>query len=441
MAEDKDKDIFNLEGDELDAALMAAIEETDEEEREAREQRAKLNQERAEQARITALEEEQKKARIEELKASLPNEGRRYFVMADESSVDEEANEAFITGMVFGKCKKDDTAFIYRNDGKAVSTKVLSIESFNGQLYEPASEVSQNKARIKVELDIKTLGLNADNAIPKFSVLTTVPPKMQDRNGKTAVENPALSGLLFRYPEYNKDKQYLNHLMNNIVNGRFLVPAMKDGEGKDGKPKLKIIMVMPSKDSDKRALPLFTDLQAVLLWKKLFEGQKPSIIAMTFPEAAKFVEKDGFDVVLNPSGPVAVRLPGNVVTTMAATVRKIVTEQKLKKEVVNDGSKVTIGELRPGEESDRLRTALTDYCKHNKDIKKAGILYLVRNGKFSYLVIVDAPKSSQQPVFSGILAALKPHLTGNIKTVDFSLLSEAPFANDYYSRREWDYKR
>ena len=55
---DKDKNIFDLEGDALDEALMAAIEQTDEEEREARELKAKENQERAEQARVTAIEQE-----------------------------------------------------------------------------------------------------------------------------------------------------------------------------------------------------------------------------------------------------------------------------------------------------------------------------------------------------------------------------------------------
>ena len=79
---DKDNNIFDLEGDALDEALMAAIEETEEEERAARELKAKENQERAEQARVTAIEQEERKAKIEKLRQSLPNEGRRYFLMA-----------------------------------------------------------------------------------------------------------------------------------------------------------------------------------------------------------------------------------------------------------------------------------------------------------------------------------------------------------------------
>ena len=77
---DKDNNIVDLVGDALDEALMAAIEETEEEERAARELKAKENQERAEQARVTAIEQEERKAKIDKLRQSLPNEGRRYFL-------------------------------------------------------------------------------------------------------------------------------------------------------------------------------------------------------------------------------------------------------------------------------------------------------------------------------------------------------------------------
>ena len=132
---DKDNNIFDLEGDALDEALMAAIEETEEEERAARELKAKENQERAEQARVTAIEQEERKAKIDKLRQSLPNEGRRYFLMAEDSECDESKNEAYVTGIVFGTCKKDDTVYLYRNDGRAVGTKILAVDEFNGQVF------------------------------------------------------------------------------------------------------------------------------------------------------------------------------------------------------------------------------------------------------------------------------------------------------------------
>ena len=440
---DNDKNIFDLEGDALDEALLAAIDETDEEERSAKEQRARENQERAEQARVTAIEQDKKKARIEELKKSLPNEGRRYFLMTEESECFEDRNEAVITGNMYGTCKKDDEIYLYRNDGKVMATKVISVEAFNGQVYEPSDEVSQKKARITISVDYGKLGLNKDNAIPKFSVISSVRPPVKGEKGNVLIENPGLSGLMFRYPDYSKDKEYLSRLMDSIANGRFLVPAMNVNGGAvtNGKKQIKIIMVTKKDDPDKRVLPLFTDMQAMYMWRKLWQGeQKPSVVVMSFPEAAKFVSKEGFDIVFNPSGPVSFGLPASAVSAMANIISKQADGAKIKKETIADGSKVIIGEPKSSDETADIKDAISSYCSGNPDIKKAGLLYLIRNGQTSYLIILDAPKSSQQEVFSGMLNAVRPHLK-SIKKVDMSLLSEAPFANDYYSKKPWDYKR
>ena len=112
---------------------------------------------------------------------------------------------------------------------------------------------------------------------------------------------------------------------------------------------------------------------------------------------------------------------------------------KVKKENITDGSKVTVGQPHPGPETDAVRQVLVDYCKGNRDIKKAGLLFMIRNNKMSYLVIVDVPKGKEQPVYSGLLAAMKPHLK-SIKNVDFSLYAEAPFAKDYFAKIPADYQ-
>ncbi|MCR5048132.1 MAG: enhanced serine sensitivity protein SseB C-terminal domain-containing protein [Saccharofermentans sp.] len=440
---DKENNIFELEGDALDEALLAAIEATDEEERLAREKRIRENQERAEQARITAIEQEKTKAKIDELRKTLPNEGRRYFLMAEEAECSEDNNEAVLTGIVYGTCKKDDEVYLYRTDGKVLGTKVRSVEVFNGKVFEPADEINQTKGRITITVDYKKTGFTADNAIPKFSVLSSVKPPVKDENGKVAIENPILSGLMFRYPEYNKDKEYIARLMDGIANGRFLVPGMSTDEkpGPNGRKKMKIIMINKKNEPDKRVLPLFTDLQALYLWRKLFEGEKkPSVIVMSFAEAAKFVSKDGFDIVFNPSGPVSFGLPNKVVSTMSGIIDKHQASKKPDREVINDGSKVVVGDPRPGEETDNVKKAMIDYCRNDSSISSAALMIIIRNGKISYLVIVDAPKASSQTVFQGITKAMKPYFD-TIKSVDFSLLSETPFATDIFKKKAWDYKR
>ena len=439
---DNENNLFDLEGDALDEALLAAIDETDEEERLAREKKAQENLERAEQARITAIEKEQARAKIDELRKNLPNEGRRYFLPVEEFECFTDRNEATLTGVVYGTLKKGDDVYLYRKDGRALGTKVLSVEAYNNSLFEPAEEVSQNKAKVTIAIDYAKTGFTADDAVSKFSILTSVKPPVKDDKGKMAIENPMLSGLMFKYPEYNKDKEYISLLMGSIANGRFLVPAMDEGGAAvDGKKKLKVIMVTKKESPDKRALPLFTDLQALYLWRQLFEGEKkPSIIVMTFPEASKFVSKDGFDIVFNPSGPVSFGLPNNAVSAMSNVMSKHQAGAKVEREVINDGSKVIVGVPRPGEETESVRRALINYCKKNTAINKAGLMMLIRNGRMSYLVITDSPKVTSQVIFKGISEALKPHLT-TTKRVDFSLYSEAPFAKDYFAKQKWDYER
>ena len=444
---DTKNNIFELEGDALDEALMAAIEQTEEEEKEHRAQKIKEDQLKAEKLRQEAIERQERLEKIEQLKKSLPNEGRRYFIMAEEAECDEDSMSAAVTGTVYGTCKKDDSVFLYRNDGRAVGSRVLSVERFNGQVYEPSDEASQTKCRIKIAVDYKALGLNADNAVPKFSVVTSVRPPVKDQNGKISVENPSLSGLMFNFAKYNKDKEFFNHLMNNIVNGRFLVPIVAPKNGKpeevNGKKKLELILMPKKDDPNTRVLPLFTDIQAFMLWRKgLSADTKPAVTVMGFKDAAKFVERDSFDLAFNPAGPVSVGLPAKHAAAVAAAADKAASDaasgKRVIKENVADASKVVVGPPRPGQETDMVRGALVNYAMSDRDIRKAGLMYIMRSGRISYLVVADAPKEKQSSVFAGILAALKPHL-GAVKTVDFSLLSEAPFAKDYFKKQGWDY--
>lgn len=438
MADSDNKDIFNLEGDALDAALMAAIEETDEEERQAKEEKVRLNQERAEKARLTAIADEQKKAKIEELRKSLPNEGRRYFLMAEEVSADESKLEVSLTGNLFGCCKKDDNVFIYRHDGRAIGSKVTSIEEYNGAAFEPADEVSGKRARITCSIDFEKIGFSSEDAVPKFAVLSSVRPPLKEDGKKALVENPGLSGMLFGFSEFKKDKDYMNRLTTNLVNGRFLAAAFIEGTNENGKPRFNVVMISSKEKPEKKVIPVFTDIQALMMWKDIFAGEKkPTAVPIPYAEAAKLSDKEGFDIMINPFGPAKFILPVEVVRMISSQIKKN-AGTKIGKETVNDGSKVVVGQLRPGEESDRIREALRNYCSGNRDIKRAGVMFMIRNGRTSYLVVVDAPKTSQKVVFPGILAALKPHLK-DIRYVDLSIYSEAPFAKEFFEKTGWDY--
>lgn len=433
---DKDK-IMNLEGDDLDAALMAAIDETDREEEEARQRRIEAEQERAEQARVTAIEDNDHKAKIDELRRNNPNLGERFFLVAENNECNEQNNTAVLRGSLFGGAKVGDEVFLYRNDGKVLPTKIISIEALNGGIYEPVNEARAKSVVITIEIDYKKTGFTSQDGAPKYSVLTSVKPPVADDKGRAPVENPALLGLSLKHTVLRSDKDFTRAFLQNLVNGRFIVPAhTSDEAGPDGKKKLQIMMLMDKEHPERKMFPLFTDVRTLALWKDILKQEKkPSIVALSFPEAVNFVMKDKFDIALNPMGPAPVFIPNKVVESVSEQLKK---GGNVKKEVITDGSKIMIGPPVEDAETMAVRSALVSYCQSNKSVKKAGLLLIKRSSRVSWFVITDAPKGSEQEVFKGILDAVRPHLK-KIGTVDFSLLADTPFAKDYFSKKNWDY--
>ena len=438
MSDNEKDNILNLEGDDLDAALMAAIEETEEEEQQARLKREEEHKERAEQARITAIENEKQKAKVDAIRAQINKANQRFFLVNEGSECDEAKGTASLRGSLFGQVKTGDTAFLYRDDGKVLPTKVIGVEVLNNSIYEPVGETRDKSVVLTIEVDYKKTGFTKENAAPKYAVLSSVNPPVADSKGNAPIENPALFALSLRYNSLKADKDYIRNFMQHTVNGRFVVPAHTSDEvGQDGKKKIQIVMLMDKSHGDRKIFPLFTDIRTVMLWKDLFKSaNKPALISMRFPEVVKFIEKEGFDAAINPMGPVPTFLPNKLLMQIASNLGN----GPIKKEVITDGSKIMIGPVQDNPESDAVRQALIKHCEGVGQINKAGLLYIKRNNRVSYFVIIDAPKEEAGTLFPGILAALKPHLNA-VKTVDFSVLSETPFAVDYFSKKKWDYIR
>ena len=255
---------------------------------------------------------------------------------------------------------------------------------------------------------------------------------------KSPVDNSRLVSLLSEFPDKRNDREYLGELLPLIENSRFLVPAHvpEDGPvGQNGKKRLQIIMLTRKENPDRRSLPLFTGPDTLALWKQLMEDQKkPGVAVMPFAEAAKFALKDGFDIAINPMGPVPLTVP----SAMVKKIAEHASDPKVRNEVIRDGSKIMIGPPRENDETSAVRQALLDYCAGAPSISRAGLLYIMRGGKVTYFVVVDAPKEDAKTVFSGIMSACRPHFS-EIREMNFSLLSQARFANDYYKKKKWDY--
>jgi len=308
---DKDN-IMNLEGDELDKALMAAIDETEEEEKQQRLEKAKLEQERSEARRIEAEQKEEEKKRLEEARKKLPNEGRRFYILTEDEKETRLESSVEVQGTVGGTIKTGDEIYIYRKDGKVIPSTVKALFTLGAdESKNETQEASNCRAAVQFEVDLEKAGFKDEAAVPMFSVITGIKPATGDIK-RAPVENPLLLGLTLSYNKYKENPEYLKTFLTALVQGRFAVPARDSGNNpQNGKKKLQIITLKKNPDDTARTLPLFTDLAALSMGSKaMFDEQhKPTIIVMNFAEVKAHSEKDTLDVILNPFGPVGITIP------------------------------------------------------------------------------------------------------------------------------------
>lgn len=424
----------------LDAKILAAIEETDLEQAELKEKKQQAEFERREELARKREEEEAKAKRIEELRAKLPNGGRRFFVFVEDSRKSDGLIEA--EGVVFGEIHKDDSVYAYGPDGKVLPATVKVLEP----IKDDSAPKDSKKSRLTVKLKVDKIP-EEGKPLSKFTIISGVAPS-DPSNKKAPVENPALTGLSLRYKEFSSDKDYMRALMYNIMKARFVLPVHASDEVReDGKKAMKVITMKNPKEEGKQMLPVFTDIAALSAWKTVFDEQhKPSVIVMSFPEAVGFTSKDKLDITLNPMGPVAIHLPRNLIDGLAGTNafksisegRTDITSPAYSKKTIKDASKVVVGEPPRTEETKAVRKALKEYAEGNSSIMALGLLAAIREGRRGYLVIVDCPKILEREIFTDLYTAVKPHLD-QIKNVDFSLYAETAFADQYFSKIPFDY--
>ena len=285
------------EEEQLDMMIMSAIDEAEEEEAQRKKDRRdaelkrieKMNEERARQ---------QAEAEIMEKIKSLPNQGRRYFLITETSRAGSDLLE--LTGKVFGEIKTGDEVFLYRPDNAVIGSSVIAITSDSGEMAEGAKNAH---VTVSLAMDLKASGYTADNVAPKFSVLSDVKRENEPRPN-VPVENPFVVGLSLVYKELHGDREYMKVLLGNLVRSVFVLPVHKvEGE-------LKLITVNDKTDKEKRNLPVFTDMAALGAWKDVFnEEHKPSVTFMPFREASKLASKNDMSLLLNPFGPVGIMIP------------------------------------------------------------------------------------------------------------------------------------
>lgn len=435
---DKDndnKDISSQDND-LDAMIMAAIEETDEEQAQLKEEARKAHEARLEQNRIQAEKEEAFKKAM----AELPNGGRRFYLMVEETK--EEDGKIKVIGNLHGEAHVDDILYIYRPGGKVIETKLESVEAASGSKQADAAKNLRSTITLG---DLSEDGnLPLEKTIPKFSIVSGV--KRSDGKSGTPVDNPALVGATLEYKNFREDREYMGMLFGHVTGSAFLVPINPDAGGTtpDGKRKIGFLMLKNSASSTMPpAVPMFTDSAALAQWKDLFaDGKKPSVIVATLPEMSKITSKTSPDIIINPFGPVPVQMPRKLVESLSDARAKIARDVLKQKQngKMREAARIMVNEPMPSAETDAVRNALKTCASGITSISSLGLLEKIQGGKKSYLAIVDCPKDSASDTFKQLFEAAKPALS-SIKSIDFALYADTPFADSYFATHSPDYVR
>ena len=438
----KNEDNSSENIEDLDAKIMAAIEETDLEE----EQR-KADRKQAELDRVSKQTAE-RESQFQNIDDAKPKKAaRRFFIMPESKEILESSIK--VSGKVFGEVRVGDKVFIYRTNGQVVMSSVLSLESdAEDQVVPEEGEAkAARNAVIKMELgfNFANAGFEPENIINDFSIISNVVPVP---NTRKTVENPAILGLTLYYNQYSKDKEFNKVLVNHLVNASFVLPVHATGRnGANGKPAMQLLTLSDTSEEGRRMLPIFTDVLALSGWKNIFNDEnKPQVAILTFQEIVNITLKDEIDFVINSSGPVAVRIPFDFISKVVSSESYKARfgedgkkRQKYRKDTVNDGSKIAVGAPPQTAEVQAIRQALKGYCATVPSIMTAGLLCKLKKGeKPGYLCIVDCPKEQARDIFIGINDVVKPFLN-KIKKIEFSRYAETVFADQYFASEPFDY--
>ncbi len=162
---------------------------------------------------------------------------------------------------------------------------------------------------------VKTSAVDDPKEVPKYTVLSNVAPQVRPDPSKP-LENPFLVGLTCEYNRFVKDSEFTYTFMAGLLTARYITPAdmqleAPDENGRTAVKNSKISFKLLRNPNDPKtlALPIFTDMAALRLWKGALDGtpdgEKPKTLLMPFERCAEIGLKNS-GVVINPFGPAPV---------------------------------------------------------------------------------------------------------------------------------------
>lgn len=322
-------DKFSKKKDAEDEAAEKETENVTEEAAEEKAEKAEKAEETAEAANNEQEEsrdadDEEENAEAEKESASAKeaaeeNNGPTRFTLLVENVFEVDENESIAAvGNLHGKIRKGDKFYIIHPkfpQGIEAVADTLVVDK----------ETPDMAKDCRVAVKITTI--TDPDEIPKYSVLSNVAPQVKTDPSKP-LENPFLVGLSTEYNRLVQDNDFTYVFMIALLTSRYVTPADMDlaepnAEGKAlvKDSKIRFRLLRHPNAEDQLALPVFTDMAALRLWKGALEpnenGERAKTLLMPFERCADIgMKNDG--LVVNPFGPVAVFVSKqNIVNTLA----------------------------------------------------------------------------------------------------------------------------
>ncbi len=336
--------------------------------------------------------QEEQKGSAENPVMGVANEGRRFTMLVEDAVQLKDDAGVVVAGNLYGTLQKDDAIYLLLPNGTIALAKADGIEVGPG---ETADEAKNQKIALHIN------GIKDRNQIPRFTVLTSIRPQ-QEVDVNVSAENPQLLGLSMDYNRLNKDTTYMSLLIYVICHTRFVVPASADAEEMNENTPIHFPSLHDPENKDSAMFPVFTDWNALMNWKNLFDEKHPAkSIIMRFQEVLSVCRGSG--IVINAFGPTPIILKPEVIW-------QIINMEGYKQEFgdpVNEQTpKMYIGVPKENEEVLAVKAALKAQAEKEDAIKRIDLLLTVDpEQKRTYLCVLECPEDISKDVSTKLMKA------------------------------------
>lgn len=285
-----------------------------------------------------AVEKEEAKTKAEETtkseeKSTAPTEERRFTIVVENVYKMKDDRGIVVSGNVHGTVNTHDKVYILHPLlPQGVEAEIEEIEEGPMNMVDTATNS---------RVGVRFASIKDGNTVPRFSVVTNIRPQSVP-SPKYPAESPYLLGLSYEYNRLLKDSTFANIFTFAVFSSRYVTPVRMEidmEKSSDGKAVLKqgsqisFRLLQKPDNKELRALPVFTDWDALRRWTNAFEGETdPKTFFLSFEQCADIGLKNG-GFVINPFGPSPIYVSHeNIkgILQMKANLDKKIDEEKKK---------------------------------------------------------------------------------------------------------------